>query len=1510
MTTFINPSPTGGSNYMAYAPTVEKLKGIEDYEEWAVKARMNLEMLEIDSWIDEGNTKPLEGDQEIVAWTKGNMSAKAYLINCITGDVLKRIQRAGWTTKHTAYETWVYIRKTVSIAVEDALHDLMTTFFKLDRAQFASLDAFLEKLHYMWKHIKSRLEMPDEVFVTVALNGIRKTNEVWYNNWIHDMEKGMKITKSDISSFLSRHANTEKQQKSSNFSTTTKKADNTTASASKPATSKQADKDDLCYKCPATKSGWRHTIPECWVDHPEKKAEFYERKRKRQEQRQQQGNADITTAGANFMGMTVRRQVTWALEVEEITRNDSPALTTTESVFQDDIIVDSGCSNHCFNDKKWFTFMTDILDEEMMTTSNGGDLRVLGQGTVRVITAEGSITLLEVYYCPDGAANMLSPGVLKRRGIVIDGYNDILAVKKTKQKVCDIFWRHGIAVLRCEKPINPYNFAALPKNMTSSRVEYGLMHRRLVHAGQTRVLTACKKAGIDIDPATIQGYHCEACQLAKADAMISRAPLVTTNTFLAYVFWDIIETTPVGYGGYRYSLHSIDAATGFHWIIFLHTRDEAFPKLRDWKEAIERMSAGYKIQVLAFDNAREFTSKKMRKWAAKEGITARWSTPYTPEQNGRVERAGRALVEAVRSVCIETNLPQELWPLYMEASVYINNRLPTSSNRNNDSPIEKMFRMINVPYEPYLKHIRTWGCTAYVRTPEERRIRSQKMATRAKKGMLVGLQGMRGHIYKIWLPDEQKVIRARDVRFWEQYPDRRNDPEVPDLEAILIDPEFTDDGRVLLVNPPVTAPMKEVTGNTQQSAEREKETPRDSEKEAEIQEKGNEAGNGNEGSHHETPRLLTPSPSLSPQRRQQEEEEVDVLLLERPFQMTEHDLSDALDYGITGQLEERPEILEEPVSDCIIVHDPEVITASRKRQPKPPPPPSDRTIRKTVRADYKKLHNGFTLLASAYREQDEFGPQELHYVFTTLRATQETTEDVKTVPKTWKQAVKRDDYHDVWKPAEERQIRSLEEKGVWDLVELPQGAHALDGKWVYDMKYPEGKEPYARARWVVRGDQEREDYTVSELYTAVAHIASVRLFYALVAILDYKTAQADVTTAFLNAKARKVIYVRQPHNYEDGTGRVCRLNRALYGLPISPAWWFETATEELTALGFTPLFTETCIFRRDDGVLLILYVDDMIVAAATKKQVEAVMREIDQKFEIKQLGEMKEFLGLQISRDRENRHIFIHQAKFIEKMITKFSDGTLKPAKTPWPQKLEIPSDWRDEKPVMLQTEWLQRTGSSNYLSMGTRPDITFTSQKLSEANSGPSGHHEKVFKHLLRYLSGTTTLALILGGKYNIYDLKPRVYADASFADDRETRCSSAGHIVFVGDGPIFWKSKKQTIVATSSTEAEFMNLTPAGMSLLWITQVLREAGYEQPTPWVLYTDSQNARLAVLNKRNAARTRHIDIRFKWVIQKTEEGYFDLRQVRTDEMITDGLTKALGAINHEKFLIQLRLRSL
>lgn len=104
----------------------------------------------------------------------------------------------------------------------------------------------------------------------------------------------------------------------------------------------------------------------------------------------------------------------------------------------------------------------------------------------------------------------------------------------------------------------------------------------------------------------------------------------------------------------------------------------------------------------------------------------------------------------------------------------------------------------------------------------------------------------------------------------------------------------------------------------------------------------------------------------------------------------------------------------------------------------------------------------------------------------------------------------------------------------------------------------------------------------------------------------------------------------------------------------------------------------------------------------------------------------------------------------------------------------------------------------------------------MCEANLGPTATHEEILKHLFRYIYGTRDLNIRLRGKYDRHGFNPRVYADALFADDLVERLPTAGHIVFLGDVPILWKSKKQTIVAASSTEAEFMNLTSAGMSVI----------------------------------------------------------------------------------------------
>ena len=152
-------------------------------------------------------------------------------------------------------------------------------------------------------------------------------------------------------------------------------------------------------------------------------------------------------------------------------------------------------------------------------------------------------------------------------------------------------------------------------------------------------------------------------------------------------------------------------------------------------------------------------------------------------------------------------------------------------------------------------------------------------------------------------------------------------------------------------------------------------------------------------------------------------------------------------------------------------------------------------------------------------------------------------------------------------------------------------------------------------------------------------------------------------------------------------------------------------------------------------------------------------------------------------------------------------------AKTPWKSKFELPKTW---KPQEEKAKWYAtRTGTLNWLGTGTRPDIAYTVSRFSEANSGPSEDHVELMMHLFRYISGTMSFGIELGGKFTLNDLQLKAYDDASWADDLIRRHSISGHVVFVAGGLVIWKSKKQTFVALSTTEAEFANLTPPAYSL-----------------------------------------------------------------------------------------------
>jgi hypothetical protein len=489
----------------------------------------------------------------------------------------------------------------------------------------------------------------------------------------------------------------------------------------------------------------------------------------------------------------------------------------------------------------------------------------------------------------------------------------------------------------------------------------------------------------------------------------------------------------------------------------------------------------------------------------------------------------------------------------------------------------------------------------------------------------------------------------------------------------------------------------------------------------------------------------------------------------------------------------------------------------------------------------------------------------------------------------------------------EKQDQSLRDKDVYELVDRRDSMHILPSKWVYDEKTdPNTGITTARARWVVCGNFEEGSWKAQDLYAAVVNAVTVKTFLAIVATEDLECLQFDFKTAFLNAKIPDdaEYYVEPPPGLSTPYGKVCKLKKALYGLRESPLYWFLAIKPVLEELGFESLPSDFCLFRhKTTGALIVLYVDDLLIAAKSKTIIEAVRDGLMARYEMKELGEVKRFLGFDIMRDRKNHKIYISQETYIRAMLKKFGMDGVNPVKTPWKPKFELPRTW---EPLTAKKSWYSsRTGALNWVSTGTRTDITYTTSRLSEANAGPSEAHIDAMNHLFRYMAGTMSYCIVLGSKLPLNDMKLLGYADASWADDPVYRYSTGGHVIFVAGGPVLWKSKKQSFVALSTTEAEFANLTPTAYSLQWVAKILEDCGAPQPAPHMIFTDSKNAYLNVMNPLNAARTRCIDIRYKWIIEKHQEGRFKLEHVMGENMVADGMTKPLEREKHNRFVTML-----
>lgn len=499
-------------------------------------------------------------------------------------------------------------------------------------------------------------------------------------------------------------------------------------------------------------------------------------------------------------------------------------------------------------------------------------------------------------------------------------------------------------------------------------------------------------------------------------------------------------------------------------------------------------------------------------------------------------------------------------------------------------------------------------------------------------------------------------------------------------------------------------------------------------------------------------------------------------------------------------------------------------------------------------------------------------------------------------PKTYEQAIQADD-HKQWEQAMDEEYDSLIKNRTWTLVEAPVDQRVIDNRWVYKVKQnPDGSIDRYKARLVVRGFTQEYGIDYHETFSPVVKFTSIRAILALAAAKRMKLKQFDVKTAFLNGDLEENVYMSQPIGYDDGSERVCKLLKSLYGLKQASRCWNKRFTSFVNRFGFKASEFDPCVFvcSGENGMLILaIYVDDGLIAAEKQEAIEPVIKHLQREFEIK-VFELKCFLGLEIDQ-RPDGSIHAHQQGYARKVLDRFNMTDCNAVSTPLDnsQKLgEFEADGEIDFP------YREAVGSLMYLAVATRPDISFAVGSVSRYLEKPAAAHVNAVKRILKYVKGTMDMGIRFEGGNDLHFCG---YSDADYAGDVTTRRSTSGYVFMFGGSVISWGSERQKSVALSTTESEYMAASHAVKELVWLRNLLCELQQKKLDAPTFYMDNQSAIRLVKNPEFHKRTKHIDVRYHFIREKFEDGIFKLEYVQTDDQAADIMTKALPKPKHQFF---------
>lgn len=486
-----------------------------------------------------------------------------------------------------------------------------------------------------------------------------------------------------------------------------------------------------------------------------------------------------------------------------------------------------------------------------------------------------------------------------------------------------------------------------------------------------------------------------------------------------------------------------------------------------------------------------------------------------------------------------------------------------------------------------------------------------------------------------------------------------------------------------------------------------------------------------------------------------------------------------------------------------------------------------------------------------------------------------------------------------WEQAMVEEKDSLDSHDCMTYVARPPGQKVIPVHWIYSVKVDShGNVTRFKARLVAQGCRQIPGVDVNEVFAPTSSFGARRAFLCKAAFEDLEVHQLDIKTAFLNGELEEDVYVTQPPGFDNGDkNTVCYLNKALYGLKQAPRAWHKKLSSVLSEFGFEACKSDAAVFvqREDSGspIYMLIFVDDLLIASKHLNRVQWTKDKIKDIFAIHDLGEVQDFLGCVITRDRPNRVIFMSNTLKIEKLVDEYGlSGDTRTASVPMSKDFLITAKTLAEDgagtPLEEGNRYCALIGSLLYIANTTRPDIALAVGVLSRFRCTPTTSHWNEAVKVLRYLKDTKEWRLVLGGSNTHLE----GYVDADYGGDLDCRRSTTGFVFKVYGGAVLWGSKKQTATTTSTVEAEFTASSHAIKEAVWLRGLLEEL--DIPVWRVpLYCDSSGCIQNLKNPLNSRHAKHLAICLHHARQSIALGHVDMKYISSEQNVADVLTKPL-----------------